>query len=253
LGVMMLLVMLERFLVYPAPSKADGDWSVPVGMEDAHFVSGDGTKLHGWFVEHPAAKAHVLFCHGNGEHVSDLGPWLRSLSDELQISVLAFDYRGYGRSEGKPFERGVLDDAEAAQKWLAERVGIQPQDVVPYGRSLGGGVAVHLASSIGARALVVERTFHSMVDIGAAQYPFIPVRWVMRNRYPSAKRIENYSGPLLQLHGTADTLIPLSSAKLLFEACPATLKQFIEVPGMGHNDASPSEFYDAFKELVNSL
>lgn len=252
LGVLILLVLMERMLVYPAPPKSDGDWTAATfELEDVQFESIDGTRLHGWFADHPNPKGYLLFCHGNGEHLGYLGSWLSSLRADLDVAIFAFDYRGYGRSEGKPFEQGVLEDGEAAQQWLAQRAAIAPQDVMLFGRSLGGGVVVHLASKLGTQALIAERTFHSMVDIGAEQYPWAPVRWLMRNRYVSEERIESFHGPLLQLHGTTDRLVPLSSARRLFEACPSNDKRFIEVPGMGHNDPAPPEFFDAFRDIID--
>jgi fermentation-respiration switch protein FrsA (DUF1100 family) len=254
LGVIVLLIMLEQFLVYPVPSKEDSTWAAETfNAEDVHFESKDGTRLHGWYLEHPNPRAHLLFCHGNGEHVGYLGDWLVALSNRLHVSIFAFDYRGYGKSEGKPFEQGVLEDGEAAQQWLASRAAIHPNEIVLYGRSLGGGVAVHLAGKNGARALVAERTFHSMVEIGARQYPWAPIRWLMRNRYPSDERITNYNGPLLQMHGTTDRMVPLESAKTLFAACPSQQKEFFEVAGMGHDDFAPQEFFERFEQLINSL
>ena len=254
LGVLILLFAFERFLIYPVPPKSLGNWSpTHLNVEDIHFNSADGTQLHGWYFEHPQPCAHILFCHGNGEHVSFLGDWLTDLSNDLRVSVFAFDYRGYGKSEGKPFERGVLQDAEAAQCWLANRVGMPPRQIVLYGRSLGGAVAVHLASSLGARGLVVERTFHSMVELGAKLYWWAPVKLLMRNRYPSIDRIVNYDGPFLQMHGTADEIVPIESAKRLFAACPSVQKTFLEVHGLGHNDYAPQSFFDAFGALLSAL
>lgn len=252
-GVVVILMLLERTLVYPAPPASDGAWdAVALGVEEVHFESADGTKLHGFYAEHPDALAQILFCHGNGEHVGYLGSYIRSLADELQASVFAFDYRGYGKSAGKPFEQGVLADGAAAQEWLATRAGIPNEEVVLFGRSLGGGVVVHLASEQGARALVAERTFHSMVDIGARQFPYLPVKLLMRNKYQSEVRIAQYEGPFLQLHGTVDRLVPLESARRLFDACPSDRKEFMEIEDMGHNDPSPPEFYEAFKALLRS-
>ena len=253
-GIVVLMMLLERFLVYPAPPKDDGNWDVSeLNVEDVYFESGDGTKLHGFYAEHTAPRGHMLFCHGNGEHIGYFPDSLVRLSRELQLSVFAFDYRGYGKSEGQPFEQGLLEDGEAALTWLTNRGGIEMGQAILHGRSLGGGVVVYLAGKHGARALVAERTFHSMVEIGARQYPWLPVRLVMRNRYPSAERIASYHGPLLQLHGDADRLVPLSSAKLLFAACPSQDKQFMTVPGMGHNDPNPPEFLDAFLALLDRL
>ena len=89
-----------------------------------------------------------------------------------------------------------------------------------------------------------------MVDIGARQHPWAPVRWLMRNRYPSEKRIANYSGPLLQLHGVDDTLVPIDSGKQLFDACPSDDKLFIQIEDMGHNGLTPRHFYDEMKSLL---
>lgn len=254
LGVLLMLMALERLLVYPAPPVAQGNWNpAAFNATEATFASDDGTHIHGWYFEHPDPQACVLVCHGNGEHVGFMGLEMAEMRERFQVSILAFDYRGYGRSGGKPFEVGVLQDGEAAQCWLAAKAQIDPSEVVLYGRSLGGGVAVHLADELGARALVIERTFHSMVDIGAAQYPWLPVRWVMRNRYPSVERILGYDGPVLQMHGTADTLVPLDSARQLFDASPSVNKSFMEVPGMGHNSETPSEFYIAIEKLLLSL
>ena len=253
-GLLLMIMLLERLLVYPAPNPSQGDWNASTfGAEDVSFESADGTKLHGWYFEHPNPRAHVLFCHGNGEHVGYLGGEIKSLSEHFGISIFAFDYRGYGKSEGKPFEQGVVEDGIAAQAWLAERNNIQPADVVLHGRSLGGGVAVNLAGNVGARALIAERTFHSMVEIGARKYPIFPVRWVMRNRYPSSEHIAKFNGPLVQVHGEADSLVPIESAEQLFAACPSVKKSFIRVPGMGHNGQAPDEFYVAIDAMLESL
>ena len=222
LSVLLVLVALERLFVYPTPPRTLGDWAhLHIDVEDVHFVSDDGTQLHGWYFERPQPRAHMLFCHGNGEHISFLGDWLSKLSNDLNVCVFTFDYRGYGKSEGKPFEQGVLQDSEAAQRWLAHRAGLTPDGVVVYGRSLGGAVAVHLASNVGARALIAERTFHSMVELGAHLFWWAPVKLIMRNRYPSADWISKYDGPFLQMHGTADEVVPINFAHRLFAACPS--------------------------------
>lgn len=249
-----MMSLLEQYLVYARPNVSNGDWiAANYQVEDVDFASADGTRLHGWYASHPTPRAFVLYCHGNGDQVAHLGNWLRSFADEMHVSVFAFDYRGYGKSEGSPSELGVLADGVAAQRWLAGQAGIQPDDVVLYGSSLGGGVVTYLASEVGAKAVIAERTFHSMVDIAAGLYPWLPVRWVMRNRYPSEERIANYQGPWLQLHGDADTLVPLASGKRLFDACPSVDKQFVVIPGMGHSDGAPREFYQEVQRLLDRL
>jgi uncharacterized protein len=196
--VLLVLLYLENMLVYPAPRYPEGDWQATwLEHEDVSFNSADGTKLHGWYVEHPQPKAVVLYCHGNGTHVAYIAEFLAEMRDEFQVSIFAFDYRGYGRSEGKPAEKGILDDAEAAQEWLAKRAGIEKQDVVLMGRSLGGGIALHLAAENGARGVILQNTFTSLHDAAASHYPWVPVRLLMKNRYDSLSRISRYSGPLV--------------------------------------------------------
>lgn len=253
-GVLLMLMAFERSLVYPVPSPAEGNWNAAeFGAVDVEFASEDGTRLHGWYVEHADPRCQMLFCHGNGEHVGFMGDQLVALSRRLEVSVFAYDYRGYGRSAGKPFEQGVLADSEAAHRWLAERSGVQVDDIVLYGRSIGGGVAVHLAAEMGARALIVERTFHSLVDVAADLYPWLPVRWVMRNRYPSVERIARYDGPLLQLHGEADRIVPIESGRKLFAASPSLNKAFVQQPGMTHNSLTPKKFYQQVDDLLDAL
>src|SRR6185436_14155732 len=134
---------------------------------------------------------------------------------DLTATVFVYDYRGYGRSRGKPTERGCVADGMAAQRWLAEREGVDTEDVVLMGRSIGGGVSVAAAAEQGARALVLEATFSRMTDAAAALYPWLPVRLVMSNRYNSIKRVQKYQGPLFQSHGAADEVVPIKLARKL--------------------------------------
>jgi fermentation-respiration switch protein FrsA (DUF1100 family) len=254
LSVVVMISAFERWLVYPAPPPEGADWvAADLPHEDVYFEAADGTKLNGWYVEHPAPRAVVLFAHGNGEHVARLAPTLRMLRDHLRVSVFAWDYRGYGRSEGKPHEKNLLSDARVAHLWLASRAGVRPEDVVLYGRSLGGAVAVGLAAEHPVRGMVLERTFASMVDTAAFHFPWLPVRWLMRNRYPSIERIAGYQGPLLQCHGTADRIVPFEMGKRLFDAATTPNKRFFVVEDGDHNGPQPDEFYDAVGEFLESL
>jgi fermentation-respiration switch protein FrsA (DUF1100 family) len=246
------MMFLETSLVYPIPPSSQGDWQPKsFRYEEVHFTSADGTKLHGWFIRHPDPKRAILYCHGNGEDVSSVGEFAAMLSEALHASVFIFDYRGYGQSEGRPNEAGCIADGSAAQRWLAEKAGIQPNDVVLMGRSLGGAVAIALAAENGAKALVIESTFPTMPDVAAAHYPWLPVRWLMSNRYDSLSRIQKYSGPLLQSHGAADEIIPISFARRLFETAPSTNKRWLEFPGLGHNSPMPRRYYVELAAFLN--
>ncbi len=253
-GVLILLMLFENYLVYPAPRFPTGDWDQSlVTVEDADFTADDGTRLHGWFVEHPKPRGTVLYFHGNGENAGQQADVLADLRDRFRLSVLVFDYRGYGKSEGRPSERGIRRDAQAALKWLNERTRTTPDEVIFFGRSLGGAVAIELAESEGCKALVLSSAFSSLVEVAASHYPWLPVGWLMRNRYPSAERIASCPQPLLQAHGTSDTMIPQWSARKLFDASPAAHKRFVELHGGGHNDPYSGAFWTAFRQFLDEV
>lgn len=248
------MMFLERWLVYPAPPRSAGDWKASwLRHEDVWFQSADGTKLHGWFVPHDNPKRAILYCHGNGEHIAYNAELAAHLRDNLQASIFLFDYRGYGQSDGRPSEAGCIADGRAAQHWLANRLGIAPSDIVLMGRSLGGAVAIALASEEGAKALIVETSFSALPDVAAALYPWLPVRWVMKNRYDSMSRIEKYTGPYHQSHGTADTLVPIAMGRQLFERAASANKNWLEFPGSGHNDAWPESYYSQLARFLDSV
>lgn len=243
-------MFLENSLIYFPSPYPDGDWN-PKGLvfEDAWFEAADGTKVHGWYVPKKNARAAVLFCHGNGGNITHRVDKLQLLHSKSDVSVLIFDYRGYGRSEGSPDEQGVLADARAARTWLAKRENIPETQIVLMGESLGGAVAVDLAATDGARALILESSFSSLPDVAAFHYSWLPVRWLMRTRFDSAAKIGNYHGPLLMTHGDSDTIVPLPSAQRLFDAANEP-KQFILLPKHDHNFPLPTSFYDAIGKLL---
>jgi fermentation-respiration switch protein FrsA (DUF1100 family) len=251
---LLVLLALENKLLYPAPKYPAGDWTCTyLPHEDVTFASADGTRLHGWLVEHPQPRAVVLYCHGNGDCLGYLGRYLQELRDRQQVTVFAFDYRGYGRSEGSPHEAGILADGQAAQQWLAERMGIKPVEIVLIGRSLGGAVAVDLAATSGARGLVLQSTTTTIPDVAARIMWYLPVRWLMRNRYDSLSKIANYMGPVLLSHGTADSLIPLQLGQKLFAAVPGAAKRMFLIEGGDHNDIEPPEYDAALDDFLQSL
>jgi fermentation-respiration switch protein FrsA (DUF1100 family) len=240
---------LEDSLVF-APSRYPvGNWlPTHLAFEDARFQSADGTRLHGWFVPQSQSRAVVLFCHGNGGNVALWADILKILHDRMGVTSMGFDYRGYGRSEGTPTEAGVLADARAARTWLARRVGIAENQVVLMGRSLGGAVAVDMATD-GARGLVLESTFTSMPDVGQSKMLWSPVRSVMHNQFDS---LAKYHGPLLQSHGTGDRLIPYAMGRQLFDAANEP-KRFVTIPGGDHNDPQTEAYYSELFEFLGRL
>jgi len=220
---------------------------------DVSFEAEDGTALHGWFFAHKKPRYAILYCHGNGEDISHNAVTMDFLRDTLEASIFLFDYRGYGKSEGSPYEEGVILDGLAAQRWLAEKMQLQTDEIVLMGRSLGGGVAVALAEQQGARALVLQNTFASMTEVAAGKFPWLPVRWMMRNRFSSAERIVGYKGPLLQIHGTADRVVPYAQGQRLFAAASGQPKQWVENAGGTHNGPLPDQYYETLVEFLSDL
>ena len=224
------LAGVERRSIFQPDKYPAGDWNpTAVLVQDANFAAPDGTQLHGWYVRHPRPRAHALLLHGNAGNVTLLADTLRVLNQRHGLAVLALDYRGYGRSEGKPTEGGVL-----------------------MGFSLGGGVAVDLAAEDGARGLVLANTFTSLPDVAEHHMQWLPTSWLMTMRMNSLEKIKRYHGPLLISHGDADEVIPYEQGLALFQAAGEP-KRLVTVRGGKHNDPQPEEYRLALDEFLSQL
>jgi fermentation-respiration switch protein FrsA (DUF1100 family) len=254
LVVLLAMTWFETALVYPIPRNKWFNWK-PDGIvfEEVHFTSADGTKLHGWFFPNKDAKRAILYFHGNGECVANNADLMDHLRRELNAAVFIFDYRGYGHSEGRPHEAGLIADGRAAQQWLADRLGIRPGDIVLFGRSIGGAVAIGVAAEAGAQALVLENTFTSLTDVAAGHFRWLPVRLLMRNRFDSLERIGRFDGPVFQTHAAVDEVVPLGFGKLLHEAISSDRKRFVEFADCYHNDPPPPDYYHQLSEFLDQL
>lgn len=244
---------LEKALVFHPRPYPQGDWEAAgLQREDAWFQAADGPRLHGWFAEVAQPNAIVLYCHGNAGNVASLDWVVAFFTERLNCSVLVFDYRGYGRSEGQPSDTGILADARAARKWLAQRTGVAETDIVLVGHSLGGAVAIDLAAKDGARGLVVQSAFSTLADMGDVVLSPLPARWFMTMQLDSVANIQKYRGPLLQSHGDADRLIPYRMGKRLFEAANEP-KMFVTIPGGGHNDLPDNDYIPVLDSFLANL
>jgi uncharacterized protein len=229
-------MIFEERLIFVPSRYPIGDWH-PVGLqcEDVALTAQDGVHLHGWYCPVPRPRGVFLMCHGNAGNITHRVDRITAWQQLLHVSVFVFDYRGYGRSTGYPNEPGVYRDARAAYHWLTAERGIAPDGVVFFGESLGAAVALQLATEVAPRALILESPFTSAVTMGQRLFPWLPVRWIMRNRFASIEKIGLYHGPLLIVHGTHDTLIPFTMGQALF-ACANDPKRFYAVLGADHND-----------------
>jgi fermentation-respiration switch protein FrsA (DUF1100 family) len=218
-------------------------------VQDVALTTQDGIAIHAWWWPTPGARDAILYCHGNAGNLSHRGEVMGKLRELLGASVLIFDYPGYGKSAGKPSEQGCYQSADAAYDWLIQAQKIPAGNILIYGGSLGGGVAVDLASRREHRAVVLFNTFTSAPDVGRSLYPWLPVRWLMRNRFDSLNKIGNCHKPVFIAHGTADALIPFRLGKELFEAANEP-KMFFAIDGGDHNSALPAHCFQQLREFL---
>jgi len=201
--------------------------------EDVTLTTADNVKLHGWWVPSRNARGTILLMHGNAGNISHRLGYL-TMFNRLGYSVLLFDYRGYGKSDGHPDEEGTYRDAEAAWLHLTATRNVGPRDIVMVAESLGGGVATWLALKYPPRALVLASTFRSVPDLGAQIYPWLPVRLLARITYDNLGRIAKVDAPVLIAHSRDDDVIPFAHGEALFAAAREP-KQMLVLAG-GHND-----------------
>lgn len=201
--------------------------------ESVTLVAGDGVRLHGWFVPAKSERGVLLFFHGNAGNISHrLGSL--EIFNRLGLSILIFDYRGYGQSEGAPSEQGTYRDAEAAWRYLIEKRDIPAHRIVLFGRSLGGAIAAWLAARHTPQALIIESVFTSVPDMASQMYPFLPVRLLARFQYNTRQNLEAVNCPLLVIHSPEDEIVPIEHGRRLFDSANKP-KQFLNIRG-DHNN-----------------
>lgn len=222
----------RRSLYYPERRLGFTPLAVGLDYEDVYFEASDGVRLNGWFIPAKGAKASLLYCHGNGGNISDRLPIIE-IFHRIRLNVFIFDYRGYGKSQGRLSEKGTYLDAMAAYNYLISR---KEDAIVIYGKSLGGVIAVDLAQRVKAAALISESTFTSTVDIAREIYPFLPVRFMVRMKYDALSKIGDVDMPKLIIHSNDDEIIPFRQGQRLFEAAREP-KEFYQMRG-GHNEAT---------------
>jgi fermentation-respiration switch protein FrsA (DUF1100 family) len=214
-----------------------------MSYETVTLDTDDGETLHGWWIPAPdvsretspdaSAEHTLLFFHGNAGNISGR---LESVQQfhQLGLNVLIVDYRGYGQSTGSPSEEGIYRDAEACWAYLTETQNVVPQDVVVFGRSMGGGAATWIASQRRPGAVILESVFTNVPDIGAHHYSFLPVRALATNQFDNEARVAEIEAPTLHIHSREDRVVPFELGRQVYEAA-AEPKQFLEIEG-GHND-----------------
>jgi uncharacterized protein len=241
LGLLLLLRFNERRLIYfPGPQRTllppPAQLNLPV--QRVEIPTDDGLTLMSWLIRAGSDSTGIwlLICHGNAGNLSEFDrPIHYAGLRTLGLSLLAFDYRGYGENAGVPTEQGLYRDAQAAYRYLREQVGVPADRIVIFGHSLGSAVAVDLATRAPAAGLIVEGALSSVWQRGAELYPYIPVRWVAGTRFDSIDKIGKVTIPKLFLHAVGDEVIPIAHGRRLYQAAPEP-KTFVELRGT-HSDA----------------
>jgi fermentation-respiration switch protein FrsA (DUF1100 family) len=220
-------------------------------LQEVSFRSRDGVELNGWFfpADPNSQRAHlaVLMCHGNAGNISHRADVYKALL-EAGLNVLAFDYRGYGRSAGRPAEEGTYLDGQAAYEWLRLK-GFPASNIIAYGESLGGGIASEVALREQVAGLILQSTFSCMVDIGKELFPWLPVRWLATIHYDTCAKLPRIKVPVLVMHSRADELIGFHHGQKNFSIAHNP-KLFCELAGE-HN--APLSDHARFMEGINGF
>ncbi len=206
---------------------------IGLAYEDVSLETSDGVMLHGWFV--PAGTSRVLlFFHGNAGNISHRLESIRQFRS-LGLSVFIIDYRGYGRSGGRTTEAGIDRDADAAWRHLTDERGVRADDIVIFGRSLGGSVAARLAAREKPLGLIVESSFTSVPDVAQELYPWLPARWLSRLKHATRDHVRKVRCPVLVIHSQDDEIIPFHHGEAIYAAAPEP-RTLLRLRGL-HNDA----------------
>lgn len=234
------LIFFPEREIYTTPDKSG------FAYENIAFFAKDKTKLSGWFIPAVNSKGVILFCHGNAGNISHRMESIQ-IFNKIGFDVFIFDYRGYGESKGKPSEKGCYLDAEAAWNYLIEQKKYSSDDIIIFGRSLGGTIASWLAQIHTPRKIILESTFTSVQDLGAELYPYLPIKYISRFDFNAIDYIQNVKCPVLIIHSRDDEIIPFTHGKKLYKYANEP-KYFFEIQG-SHNDG----FFMAGDEYIKKL
>jgi uncharacterized protein len=271
-GLILLIMAFEDNFIYFPAKFPEGFWAVEnisaregefvPKIEDCTIKTSDGVRLHGWHCaphrktggELSAVPADMvlLWFHGNAGNLSHRYDMIKMLM-KIPVNVLIIDYRGYGKSEGSPSEQGLYKDARAAWDYLTRERGTPPERIIVFGKSLGGVVAIDLASKVEAAGLIVQSSFTSASDMAEAILPFYP-RFFLHTKMDSKQKITGVGCPKLFIHSRADEVVPYELGRKLFEAAPSP-KQFYEVERAPHNSTyivGGKGYLEALRDFINS-
>ena len=255
-GLKLLVMLLEpRMAFYPIRGVQESPALAGLPFENVEIPTPDGERLHAWWLDASDARAQVVFFHGNG---GNLSLWLDAIIGIRRhgYSVLALDYRGYGSSTGRPSESGLYRDAEAAIQMFRDRFRKPGAPIVYWGRSIGAPVAAHAAGTVPPDGVILESPMPDVRSLLRTN----PVLWLLSffssYRFPTARLVRSYAGPLLIVHGDRDSIVPHSGGRRVFDASPAPRKTFVTIAGADHNDlhlVNTRQYWDAIEAFMSGI
>jgi len=248
------LIMFQNQLIFhpsshmvDTPDRAGHEWS-------EHFIeTPDGVTLHGWMMGNPDDQSVVVYSHGNAGNISGRIPIAATIADQ-GAAVFLYDYRGYGKSDGSPNEEGIYIDGNAVVNYLESEMGISQDQMIFYGRSLGGAVAARQSSEFSGKALVLDSSFINGKEIASDVYPFVP-GFLVPIRFPVDEDLQNSkTDKIMIMHGRSDRIVNIRHGRKLYEiASEFGNARFVELQG-GHNDSfnqSRDLFAESWRELLH--
>jgi uncharacterized protein len=225
------LAEIENSILFLPVKELDGTpKNIKLKFDEVSLLTADKVKLHAWWVPREKARATLIFSHGNGGNISHRLDKLRIFHD-LGLNVLLYDYRGYGKSEGTPNEKGVYADVQAAYDYVVKEQKVPAGEIVAYGESLGGPVAAHLAANNPVKALILDSTFTSLKEMARSRSPLLA--GLVQSKFDTLADVATVKSPTLVMHSPDDEIIPYAQGAELFAASKAP-KQFVKLQG-SHN------------------
>lgn len=244
--VLILIYTNQSKLVYfPSTNMGTNPKSVGLEYESITFYSSDNTKLHAWYIPKKGADLTLLFLHGNGGNISHRIDSIK-IFNSLGMNVLIFDYRGYGKSGGNATEQNTYDDARSAWDYLVKNKKVKAEDIIIFGRSLGGAIAANLGSTLKPRGMILESTFTSAKEFASDVYPFVP-KSLIHFTYGTTKYLKDINYPILVVHSKDDDIVPYKHGEAVFKNANEP-KSFLKIRG-SHNQG----FLQSKDIYVNSL
>jgi len=235
----------KKGIYYPYPQIERTPHNLGLDYQDIYIKNSDGLLLNAWFIPARDAKYTIIFFHGNAGNISHRLDKI-SIFYNLGLSTFIFDYRGYGKSKGRPYEEGLYIDADAVYRYLINEIKVPADKIILYGESLGTAVAIKLASEVNVKAVILEGAFSKGRDMAKRFYPFLPY-FLFSNSFDSLSRIKSIKYPKLFLHSIDDEIVPFDLAKKLYDDAPPP-KELVKLSG-SHNSC----FMDIKESYISAL